>query len=58
MLGYIRGTATATGLTVRAHLDQGAYRKGEKVSKEDMDSLCLRRHEICEDWNYTISPAR
>jgi hypothetical protein len=56
MLGYIRGTTTATGLTVTARLDEGTYRKGLKVSREEMDSLKLRRHDACPAWNYTISP--
>jgi hypothetical protein len=30
MLRYIRGTTTTTGLTVRAHVDGGIYRKGRK----------------------------
>jgi Rhodopirellula transposase DDE domain len=28
MLGYMRGTTTSTGLTVRASLDEGVYKKG------------------------------
>lgn len=58
MLGYIRGTSTATGLTVRAHLDESTYRKGQKVSREEMDRLNLKRHDVCPDWNYTLSPRR
>jgi Rhodopirellula transposase DDE domain len=36
MLGYIRGTSTATGLTVKAFLQEGIYRKGQKVMKQEM----------------------
>src|SRR5262249_1521942 len=32
VLGYIRGTTTRTGLTVKATLDEATYRKGQKVS--------------------------
>jgi hypothetical protein len=32
MLAFIRGTTTATGLTVEAQLDQEIYRKGRKVT--------------------------
>jgi hypothetical protein len=56
MLGYIRGTTTTTGLTVTACLEERTYRKGLKVSAQDIDSLRLRRHETCPSWNYTISP--
>lgn len=56
MLAYIRGTTTRTGLTVKAVLDEGVYRKGHKLSQEDMDGLDVRRHEVCPQWNYTIHP--
>jgi hypothetical protein len=56
MLGYIRGTTTTTGLTVKAYLDENTYRKGQKVGRDEMDQLNLRRHEVCPPWNYTISP--
>src|SRR5207249_12053470 len=36
VLGYIRGTTTTTGLVVAAHLDEGIYKKGQKVTKDDM----------------------
>lgn len=56
MLGYIRGTTTTTGLTVKAFLQEGLYVQGQTVSKTDMDHLILRHHSVCPDWNYTISP--
>jgi transposase len=58
MLGYIRGTTTTTGLRVKAHLDEDTYRKGQKVSREDMDRLSLKPHDVCPEWNYTLSPRR
>jgi hypothetical protein len=58
MLGYIQGTTTRTGLTVKAYLDEGIYRKGQKVTKEDSDSLNLERHEILPEWNYTMRPRK
>jgi len=57
MLGYIRGTTTTTGLTVKAVLDEGIYPKGQKVSWKDVDSLNLTPHEVCPEWNYTIRPS-
>src|SRR5262249_31524424 len=47
MLGYIRGTTTKAGLTVKAHLDEETYPKGQKVSREEMDRLTLNRHDVC-----------
>jgi hypothetical protein len=57
LLGYIRGTTTTTGLTVRAYLDEGIYKKGQKVTREEMAKINLQPHPIRSDWNYTISPA-
>jgi len=56
MLGYIRGTTTMTGLSVNAYLEEGVYKKGEKVTREQMQGLKLKPHSICPDWNYTINP--
>jgi len=58
MLGYIRGTTTTTGLTVKAHLDEGIYRKGQKVTTEDVKKLNLEPHVMHPRWNYTIRPAQ
>lgn len=56
MLSYIRGTTTQTGLKVKAHLVDGHYEKGVKVSDQQMEALELERHEVCPNWNYTIRP--
>jgi len=58
MLGYIRGTTTTTGLTVKAYLDEGIYRKGQKVTREDLDSLNVEAHNILPEWNYTLRPRK
>jgi hypothetical protein len=58
MLGYIRGTTTTTGLTVAACLDEETYKKGQKVTREDMDKLNLNSHTACSGLNYTIKPRR
>jgi hypothetical protein len=58
MLGYIRGTTTTTGLMVKAHLDDGIYKKGQKVTRDDVRRLALERHAVCSDWNYTIRPRK
>jgi hypothetical protein len=56
MLGYIRGTTTTTGLMVKAHLDEGTYKKGQKVTKDRMQTLDITHHSTCSEWNYTIRP--
>jgi hypothetical protein len=56
MLGYLRGTTTRTGLTVRAALHDGVYQTGESVSDAVMTTLNLTRHDVCPTWNYTLRP--
>ena len=58
MLSYIRGTATETGLKVKAFLRDQRYQKGMKVSDQEMEALKLERHDRCPQWNYTIKPQR
>ena len=56
MLAYIRGTRTATGLTVKAQLLEGQYLTSRKVTKRELGELALRPHSVCPDWNYSIEP--
>jgi len=56
MLGYIRGTATTTGLKVEATLGEGVYKKGQKVTRQEMERLNITFHETCSHWNDTIRP--
>jgi len=56
MLGYIRGTSTTTGLSVKSYLDEGFYAKGGKVTGGDIESLRLSAHVVCPKWNYTLRP--
>ena len=56
MLGWIRGTTTRTGLRVWAHLLEGLFEIGKKVSDAVMKTLNVTRHGICPQWNYTIYP--
>ncbi len=56
MLGYIRGTSTRTGLKVKAFMQEGNYKVGQKVTKAEMEQLNIQHHTVCPEWNYTISP--
>ena len=56
MLGYIRGTKTATGLKVRAQMLKGIFKTGRRVAKAVLKQLHIERHDVCPQWNYTIRP--
>ena len=56
VLGFIRRTATRTGLTVTATQFEKTYETGVKVSKADFEAIQITRHEVCSQWNYTIRP--
>jgi hypothetical protein len=56
IVNTIAATTTATGLTVRAGLDDGSYPGGLKVSDAQMAALPLDRHDWHGDWNYTLRP--
>jgi hypothetical protein len=56
LLGYLQGTTTTTGLTVRAALHDGVYQTGESVSDAVMATLNLTKHDVCPAWNYTLRP--
>ena len=56
MLGFIRGTTTATGLVVTAEWWERKYVKGVAVSDATMQELNIEHHDICPRWNYTITP--
>jgi len=56
LLAYLRGTTTATGLTISASLLEGNYPKGQSVSDAEMAQLNLDRHSMCPSWNYTLRP--
>jgi len=56
MLGFLRGSATKTGLRVTAEWWPRSYERGVKVSAAEMAKRCIEPHEVCPRWNYTISP--
>jgi hypothetical protein len=56
LLSLIRGTTTSTGLEVTAELDPRAYPKSVKVTNAEFKAIQLKRHKICPQWNYTITP--
>jgi hypothetical protein len=58
VVNLIGATRTHTGLRVRCVLDTQRYPPKIAVSKEQMDSLDLQRHDFHGDWNYTIKPRK
>ena len=56
MINLIGGTRTRTGLSVKAVLDTNQYDTGIAISDEDIGQLCLKRHKVHPDWNYTLLP--
>ncbi|QDV35585.1 Rhodopirellula transposase (plasmid) [Tautonia plasticadhaerens] len=55
MLGWARGTEVG-GAGVTASLDRAEYPTKVKVPAAVMERLDRERHEVCPDWNDTISP--
>ena len=56
LLAFVRGTTTRGGLVVRAEADEQAYPKGVRVGNATMQELEVHHHDVCRQWNYTISP--
>jgi hypothetical protein len=56
IVNLIGATKTKSGLRVKAVLDTNEYETGIKVTKSQMEALCIRRHKTHPDWNYTLEP--
>ena len=58
IINLIATTTTKTGLVVKARLDQKTYKKGKKVSDNEMKSLKIVKNKFHGEWNYTIKPRK
>ena len=56
VVDLIGSTRTKTGLVIKAALDRRTYRKGIKVSDEEMAELNIKRARFHGDWNCTVVP--
>jgi hypothetical protein len=56
ILGFIEGTTTKKGLTVKAELDTGSYALHKKPTKEQMATINIKPHRFHPEWNYSIYP--
>ena len=58
IVNLIAGTKTRAGLIVKARLDRKTYKRGIKVSAQEMKALALEPHPFHGEWNYTLRPQR
>ena len=54
VVNLIGNTTTATGLRIRAELDENSYEAGIKVSDQELAELALERDEFHGEWNYKL----
>jgi hypothetical protein len=55
VVNLIGATRTKRGLRIKARLDTREYQKGIVITKEQMESIQLKRHRTHPNWNYTIA---
>jgi hypothetical protein len=58
VVNLIGRTTTREGLEVRAELDTGRYKRGIKVTDDELRGVRITRDEFHGEWNYTIAPKR
>lgn len=56
MLNCISGTTTRTGLQVDAVLNKKLYKKGVKISDEQMQEINIIPNDVLPQWNYRLLP--
>lgn len=56
VVNLIANTTTQKGLNVKARADMNEYRKGLKVTDEELKNIKLKPNGFKGNWNYTISP--
>ena len=56
IISLISATTTNFGLTVKCVADYNEYKKGIKVSDEELANVNLHTHDFHGDWNYSIVP--
>jgi hypothetical protein len=58
VVNLIGNTKTRSGLQVNAGLDTNEYRKGIKVTDDELAAVQLQNDSFHGEWNYTISPKK
>lgn len=56
VVNLIANTTTATGLKVRAALDEGRYPTGIEITDEQFHSIHIEKDDFHGEWNYRILP--
>ena len=56
IINLIGSTTTKTGLKINCQLDDKTYKKGIKISDEEMAKLNIIRDDFHGEWNYKFSP--
>lgn len=56
VVSLIGSVSTKTGLKVKARKDKKEYKKGIKVTDEELEKVNLNKHKFHGEWNYTIKP--
>src|SRR5215469_1773341 len=56
IIQLIGATKTKKGLTVKCQLDNTLYKKGIKITKNQMEQINLSKNDFHGEWNYTIKP--
>jgi hypothetical protein len=56
IINLIGKTKTKKGLEIKVVADKQSYEKGRKISKEDFDSINIKRRNFHGEWNYVIKP--
>jgi hypothetical protein len=56
IVNLIGATTTEAGLTVKCVVDQSEYKKGIKVSDEELAKVNLIPDNFHGEWNYSIAP--
>jgi hypothetical protein len=56
IVNLIGATTTEAGLTVKCVVDQSEYKKGIKVSDEELAKVNLIPDSFHGEWNYSIAP--
>jgi hypothetical protein len=56
VVDLIASTKTSKGLKVKSKLDSNEYKKGIRISDEDLKKIYLLKDDFHGEWNYTIKP--
>ena len=56
VVGLMRKTATATGLTTTLHVIKKAYETGRKATQAFRDNMKFKWDDVLPKWNYTALP--